>query len=38
MRGPIIYFLREFADMCGLISYGASMDAYRVAGGYTARI
>jgi putative ABC transport system substrate-binding protein len=36
---PTIYFLREFADIGGLMSYGASQtDAYRVAGGYTARI
>jgi ABC-type uncharacterized transport system substrate-binding protein len=36
---PAIYFLREFADIGGLMSYGASqMDAYRLAGDYTARI
>jgi putative ABC transport system substrate-binding protein len=36
---PAIYFLREFADIGGLMSYGANQtDAYRVAGGYTARI
>ena len=36
---PTIYFLREFADIGGLMSYGANQtDAYRVAGGYTARI
>jgi putative ABC transport system substrate-binding protein len=36
---PAIYFLREFADIGGLMSYGASQaDAYRLAAGYTARI
>jgi len=36
---PAIYFLREFADIGGLISYGPSQtDAYRLAGGYVARI
>ena len=36
---PTIYFLREFADIGGLMSYGASQTAaYRVSGGYTARI
>jgi len=36
---PAIYFLREFADIGGLVSYGPSQtDAYRFAGGYTARI
>jgi putative ABC transport system substrate-binding protein len=35
---PAIYFLREFADIGGLISYGPSQtDAYRLAGGYAAR-
>ncbi len=34
-----IYYLREFAAVGGLISYGASItDAFRLAGGYTARI
>src|SRR5947209_20517654 len=36
---PAIYFLREFADIGGPVSYGPSQtDAYRFAGGYTARI
>jgi putative ABC transport system substrate-binding protein len=36
---PTIYFLREFADIGGLMSYGGSQaEAYRLAGGYTARI
>jgi putative ABC transport system substrate-binding protein len=36
---PAIYFLREFADIGGLISYGASIsDAYRLTGGYVGRI
>jgi putative ABC transport system substrate-binding protein len=36
---PAIYFLREFADIGGLMSYGGSQaEAYRLAGGYTARI
>jgi putative ABC transport system substrate-binding protein len=36
---PAIYFLREFADIGGLISYGASIiDAYRLSGGYAGRI
>jgi putative ABC transport system substrate-binding protein len=36
---PAIYFLREFADIGGLVSYGPSQtEAYRFAGGYTARI
>ena len=36
---PAAYYLREFAAVDGLISYGASItDAYRLAGGYAARI
>jgi putative ABC transport system substrate-binding protein len=36
---PAIYFLREFADIGGLVSYGPSQtDAYRLAGGYVALI
>jgi putative tryptophan/tyrosine transport system substrate-binding protein len=36
---PAIYFLREFAEVGGLISYGASVtDAYRLTGGYAGRI
>jgi putative ABC transport system substrate-binding protein len=36
---PAIYFLREFADIGGLVSYGPSQtDAYRAAGGYAARV
>jgi putative ABC transport system substrate-binding protein len=36
---PTIYYLREFADAGGLISYGANVtDAYRLGGGYVGRI
>jgi putative tryptophan/tyrosine transport system substrate-binding protein len=36
---PTIYYLREFADVGGLISYGTSItDAYRLTGGYVGRI
>jgi ABC-type uncharacterized transport system substrate-binding protein len=36
---PAIYYLREFAEAGGLISYGASStDAYRLTGGYVGRI
>jgi putative ABC transport system substrate-binding protein len=36
---PVVYSLRGYADSGGLISYGAStIDAYRIAGGYAARI
>jgi putative ABC transport system substrate-binding protein len=36
---PAIYFLREFADIGGLVSYGSSQtDAYRLVGNYAARI
>jgi ABC-type uncharacterized transport system substrate-binding protein len=36
---PAIYPLREFADIGGLMSYAPSQtDAYRLAGGYSARV
>ena len=36
---PAMYYVREFADAGGLISYGANIrDAYRMAGSYAARI
>ena len=38
-RLPTMYFYREFAVAGGLISYGGhDTDAYRLAGGYAARI
>jgi len=38
-RVPAIYFLRDFAEVGGLMSYGTSIaDANRLAGVYTGRI
>lgn len=38
-RMPTLYFQREFVDLGGLLSYGASaQDASRLVGGYAARI
>jgi putative tryptophan/tyrosine transport system substrate-binding protein len=38
-RVPAIYFLREFAEVGGLMSYGTILtDAYRQAGVYTGRV
>lgn len=38
-RLPTLYFQREFVDLGGLVSYGASAhDASRLVGGYAARI
>ncbi|PDT86131.1 ABC transporter substrate-binding protein [Bradyrhizobium sp. Y36] len=38
-RVPTLYFQREFVDLGGLLSYGASaQDASRLVGGYAARI
>ncbi|WP_025038019.1 ABC transporter substrate-binding protein [Bradyrhizobium sp. DOA9] len=39
LRLPTLYFQREFVDLGGLLSYGASaQDASRLVGGYAARI
>jgi putative ABC transport system substrate-binding protein len=38
-RLPTLYFQREFVDLGGLVSYGASAhDASRLVGGYAARV